>query len=91
MWWLLAIDMVAGFAMFREAEGIDGDPVLEIGGVGGGTYCTGVVVCEGSGVCNIVNRGGTNVTDVGEVIVSSWGATLVFELTCPGNKQRGLL
>jgi hypothetical protein len=28
--------MVTGFVVFSEAEDIEGDPVLDIGGVGGG-------------------------------------------------------
>jgi hypothetical protein len=51
--------MVAGFVMFNEVEDTEGDPVLDIGGVGGEAYCT-VVVCDCSGVCNIVKSEATN-------------------------------
>jgi hypothetical protein len=53
--------MVAGFVMFSEVEDTEGDPVLDIGGVGGEAYCTVVdVVCDCSGVCNIVKSEATN-------------------------------
>jgi hypothetical protein len=35
IWWLLVIVIVTGFVVFNEVEDIEGDPVLDIGGVGG--------------------------------------------------------
>jgi hypothetical protein len=46
--------MVLGSSVFKDVEATDGDPVLDIGGVGGEALCT-VVVCDCSGVCNMMN------------------------------------
>jgi hypothetical protein len=40
--------------MFKDVEATDGDPVLDIGGVGGEASCT-IVVCDCSEVCTMTN------------------------------------
>jgi hypothetical protein len=42
MWCWLVMDMAAGSTSFSEEEDIEGEPVLEIGGVSGVEYGTGV-------------------------------------------------
>lgn len=45
--------MTDDFAEFNEADDTDGEPVCEMGGVGGEVKCTGFV-CDWSTVCNMI-------------------------------------
>jgi hypothetical protein len=45
--------MACGVVLFSEGAEMDGDAVLEIGGVSGDVYCTGVD-CDCSKVCNMI-------------------------------------
>jgi hypothetical protein len=55
MWWWLDIDIGAVFSIWRIDDDFSGEPVLEVGGVGGDTYCIGFV-CGWSTLCIIVVR-----------------------------------
>jgi hypothetical protein len=58
MWWWLDIDIGAVFSVFSIwmiDDCFNGEPVLEVGGVGGGAYCIGFG-CVWSTLCIIVVR-----------------------------------
>lgn len=53
MWWWVEIVILAVSVSFMTAMDLDGEPVLEAGGVGGDAYCMGFG-CDRSTVCIMV-------------------------------------